>query len=450
MKREVSTDAAADLDALETQGAINELRAKLMELEYSHDPLIGNAARVEMTLRCHDSDYIPKVPEAGRVITENSTRVQVMHNGLRVIADGFYGPWMTELIERCRGHHEPQEEAVFHALLQHVPQRATMLELGGFWAYYSMWFLQNAPERRAIVVEPDPAHLAIGRQNAALNNCEIEFVPGFVGGEGPSLQPFNTETSGTRELRRIDVPRLLAERNIKYLDILHCDVQGAELDVLLSCSEILAHHQIGFIVVSTHIFPGATDPLLHQRCLKLVEQLHGEVLAEHDVHEFFSGDGLIVAYFGRSRIEWKAPSLTNNRYSSSFLRNPLIDLASERLANKAEVQRLRSELTVSDKIAQTVLRSSNVLTPRCSDYGPSSPFLTKIAQTVLRSSNVLTPRCSYCGPSAQTVLRSSNVLTPRCSDCGPSSLFPTKIAQTAGAAIKRIGIDQYGQGKGFE
>lgn len=42
-----------------------------------------------------------------------------------------------------------------------------MIEIGGFWAYYSLWFLKDAPERRAIVIEPDPAHLDIGRQNAA-------------------------------------------------------------------------------------------------------------------------------------------------------------------------------------------------------------------------------------------------------------------------------------------
>ena len=241
-----------------------------------------------------------------------------------------------------------------------------MIEIGGFWAYYSLWFLKDAPERRAIVIEPDPAHLDIGRQNAALNHCMIEFVQGFVGGEGPEISPFATEVSGTIELPRIDVTTLLAKRNIAYLDILHCDAQGAEFDVLLSCAELLAARRIGFIVVSTHIFPGLADPLLHQRCLWLVKELGGEVLAEHDVHESFSADGLIVAYFGAGKIDWKPPAISYNRYSSSFFRNPLYDLSLMRAALAtseqdraarleviqrldAEVQALRSRLEISEQ-----------------------------------------------------------------------------------------------------
>jgi hypothetical protein len=33
----------------------------------------------------------------------------------------------------------------------------------------------------------------------------------------------------------------------------------------------------------------------------------GTILAEHDVHESFNGDGLIAAYFGREPLEWKEP-----------------------------------------------------------------------------------------------------------------------------------------------
>jgi hypothetical protein len=71
----------------------------------------------------------------------DETRVQVMHNGIRVLADGYYGEWMTRLIELCSGCHEPQEERVFHEVMARIPAVATMIELGGFWAFYSLWFL---------------------------------------------------------------------------------------------------------------------------------------------------------------------------------------------------------------------------------------------------------------------------------------------------------------------
>ena len=98
-------------------------------------------ARIEMTVGCRDADPIPKVENAGEVIIENGQRVQIMHNGLRVIAGAYYGDWMLEIIQRLGGHHEPQEEAAFHAVMQQMGPQATMLELGGFWAYYSLWFL---------------------------------------------------------------------------------------------------------------------------------------------------------------------------------------------------------------------------------------------------------------------------------------------------------------------
>jgi hypothetical protein len=63
--------------------------------------------RVEMTTRCRDMDGVPRVPGAGHVqILPDQTCVQIMHNGIRVLADGYYGRWMTRLIELCHGCHD--------------------------------------------------------------------------------------------------------------------------------------------------------------------------------------------------------------------------------------------------------------------------------------------------------------------------------------------------------
>jgi hypothetical protein len=59
----------------------------------------------------------------------------------------------------------------------------------------------------------------------------------------------------------------------------------------------------------------------------MLEAFGGRILAEHDVHESFSGDGLIAAYFGKEPIEWQEPRISRNRYSTSLFRNPLYDLA---------------------------------------------------------------------------------------------------------------------------
>ena len=157
--------------------------------------------RILMATRCRDADVLPKVQNAGGVIEEpDGTRVQIMHNGLKVVAGGYYGDWMQELIRLCRGHHEPQEEVLFATVLKHIPDDAAMIELGGYWSFYSLWFQSLSAKRRSIVVEADPGHLEIGRANARLNGCGPSFVNAFVGGRSAPPSPFQTEDSGTIDL----------------------------------------------------------------------------------------------------------------------------------------------------------------------------------------------------------------------------------------------------------
>ena len=51
-------------------------------------------SRVLLTTSCHDCDEIPKVENAGQVITrDDGQQVRVMHNGVLVEAGGYFGDW---------------------------------------------------------------------------------------------------------------------------------------------------------------------------------------------------------------------------------------------------------------------------------------------------------------------------------------------------------------------
>ena len=280
--------------------------------------------RIAMTTSCRDSDPIAKVEQAGRRYTDpgSGEAIQVMHNGLKVVAGGYYGDWMGRIIEDLRGHHEPQEEVVFERLLQRLGPEATMVELGSFWSYYSLWFLHQAPGRRALCLEADPEHLAVGRRNAALNGLSPTFVNGFAArhpSDGPV--PFPCERSCTIPLQAYSVPQLLAEHRLERLDLLHADTQGAELEVLLGSADLLREGRIRFLMVSTHCYEISGDVLIHQRCLALIRQLGGHVICEHDVHESFSGDGLIAASFDAADADLEV-SVSVNRYGTSLFPNP--------------------------------------------------------------------------------------------------------------------------------
>jgi FkbM family methyltransferase len=304
--------------------------------------------RTEMTVSCVDCEAIPKHEDAGKISTVDGVRVQTMHNGIRVVAGGYGGEWTEEIIARLRGHHEPQEELVFHHILQRLPAKATMIELGGNWSYYSLWFLDGAAdERRAIVVEPDPNNLETGRRNARLNGRTIEFIQASAGMESSPGKSFRTETAGVLELPQVTVAELVEQNGIERLDILHCDAQGAELDVLRSALDLMRAGRIGFVVISTHGHQVCGDPLMHQRCLALVESAGGAIVTEHEVHESFSGDGLIVAAFGEDPAMRAPVKVSLNRYSNSLFRNPLFDLEETVAARRrleAEVAGLEAEV----------------------------------------------------------------------------------------------------------
>jgi FkbM family methyltransferase len=255
--------------------------------------------RIAITTAVRDTDRIPKVPNAGSIEQRDGTRVQVMHNGV-VIEEGCYYPdWTTEIIRSLRGHHEPQEEVAFHVLVERLREEGgapVMLELGSFWAYYSLWLKHAVPEARCILVEPDPKHLEVGRRNFALNGVSGEFVHAAVGRRhNRSVRLMLESDSKTHRVPGVTVDGLLDDLGIERLDLLLSDVQGAELDVLHGAGEAIRNRRIRFLVVSTHHHSHSGDPLTHQRCLGFLQDAGAHVIAEHSVPESCSGDGLIVA-----------------------------------------------------------------------------------------------------------------------------------------------------------
>ena len=125
-----------------------------------------------------------------------------------------------------------------------------------------------------------------------------------VGAEPISAIAFNTESAGNIQIPQISIASLLREHRISKLDILHCDTQGAETAIIRSCEALFCSKAIHFGIFSTHSHHISGDPLMCQRCLAMLRDFGGTILAEHDVHESFSGDGLIAAYFGREPLEW--------------------------------------------------------------------------------------------------------------------------------------------------
>ena len=294
--------------------------------------------RVLMTASCRDCDSIGKVPEAGQQFNSSGGSYQLMHNGVKVVSGGYHGVWMAEIILRLQGHHEPQEERVFHEILQHVPARSTMLELGGFWSYYSLWFQHEIAGASNFIVEPDPHNLEIGRRNFRLNQRDGNFSQFAIGDVSRMIQ-FQCESDcQVRSVQQTSVDDFAREQGIEFIDLLHADIQGYELQMLEGMKHLIQQGRIRFVFVSTHHHSISGDPLTHQKCRRFLVDAGACLLADHSVAESFSGDGLLVASFDHGDAQISVP-ISYNRASCSLFPEVEYDLAAawEKLGQRKSV-----------------------------------------------------------------------------------------------------------------
>jgi hypothetical protein len=229
-------------------------------------------ARIADVLACPDNALLPRVRGAGQVIGN----VQLMHNGLKVVKDCYYRWRGTLMFEATAGSHEPQEERVFAEVLKHMPPKAVMIELGAYWGFYSMWFAYKVTRPRCLLVEPLLGNLDLGRENFRLNELHGEFVRAKVGAR-----------SDPREAM-VCVDDLVEQRSLDRIDILHCDIQGFEGEMLKGAARTLGAGKVHFIFISTH------SKELHVHCRSELLRLGYDVIADADLQGTFSVDGILV------------------------------------------------------------------------------------------------------------------------------------------------------------
>lgn len=231
--------------------------------------------RISEVVSCPDNKYIPRVSGAGNVVKGK----QIMHNGLRINLGSYYGPEVAQQLSKNKGVHEPQEEYVFQEVLKGMPTGATMIELGAFWSFYSMWFNSEVNKAVNYMVEPDSFNLESGKRNFKLNAMSGDFTQAFVGKK-------NEVTDGERT---IGIDDFVAEKNISFIDILHCDIQGFEYDMLLGTEKMIQRDKIGYFFISTH------SNEVHYQCLNHLKDKQYIIVASADLDQTYAEDGLIVA-----------------------------------------------------------------------------------------------------------------------------------------------------------
>jgi hypothetical protein len=231
--------------------------------------------RLQQVLSCGDNAHLPRHEDAGKV----RDGVMTMHNGLLLHAGSYYGWGSQRILERNRGCHEPQEERAFAEVLRHVAPGSSMVELGAYWSFYSLWFATTVESAKNWMVEPEAGNLDKGQANFSLNGKVGMFVQGYVGAEhAPEGNP-----------AIISVDGLMRQHGIKRLAVLHSDIQGFEGQMLDGAQQALETRRVDYLFISTH------SNELHGECCAKLKAAGYLIWQDIDLDASFAHDGLIVA-----------------------------------------------------------------------------------------------------------------------------------------------------------
>jgi hypothetical protein len=218
--------------------------------------------------------FVRRVPMAGTV----ADGLVTLHNGHRVALSGeaSYYDLFSHVLVYNRGVHEPLEEFAFQQMLETLPPAPVMIELGAYWAHYSMWLKQARPDGRCIMVEPSEKGLEAGRVNFARHGYDGTFEQGLIG-KG-----------------QVTVDDIMARHAVDRLDVLHSDIQGFEVEMLDGAEAALAEQRIDRVFVSTH----GED--LHARVLARLTGHGYRIDAQSGHGDHTTGhDGLVLAVHPR-------------------------------------------------------------------------------------------------------------------------------------------------------
>ena len=243
--------------------------------------------RINNVLISEDNKYISRHKAAGTIVDDQL----IMHNGLKVDPMSYYGFALMKMLIDNKGVHEPQEEKVFQEVLKNIDRdkQLIMMELGAYWSFYSMWLLSIFPDANCYMVEPDKKNLYYGKQNFKTNNFSGNFIHGGIGKKVNKKQNV------------ITVDKICEDNDISFIDLLHSDIQGYELEMLQGSEKILSENKIGYVFISTH------SNELHYDCKKLLERYNFKEVTSVDIDESYAWDGILVMkashYEGLEEVE---------------------------------------------------------------------------------------------------------------------------------------------------
>jgi FkbM family methyltransferase len=146
------------------------------------------------------------------------------------------------------------------------------VDLGANIGLTYRWWSARYPDARVVCVEPDPGNLASLRANVRSAGGECEIIDACVGGHARRARLLGTY-GGDWGFRLADVSdpedadtdvvtmeQILGRSSIDKIDLLKCDIEGAESEVFDDCASWI--NRVDHAVVETHAEAMTTGELL--------------------------------------------------------------------------------------------------------------------------------------------------------------------------------------------
>jgi FkbM family methyltransferase len=180
-----------------------------------------------------------------------------------------------------------EEIKLFEDILDNLKNKKNpiMIEIGCFWALWSLIFKSKYIEGKNILIELNKRALDVGETNFKLNNFEYSSFHGgfcletsgtYKNKENDILYPknenefFNDNITGDivgEELNLLDI----FSQN-QYIDLLHMDIQGSEKCVIEQIIKFELINKIENIIICTH------SNEIHNTIIKNIQKTHEKII----------------------------------------------------------------------------------------------------------------------------------------------------------------------------
>jgi hypothetical protein len=153
-------------------------------------------------------------------------------------------------------------------------EKYSMIELGANQAYYSLLFSAILGNKNCINIMVEPQDQIVrGMEQFYINEYVGTFIKKAVAN---NFEMRNRTTRVDFDVGVISFDEIFKSTNIEYCDVLHCDIDGHELKLLIDESEFLQSKKFKYAFICTHSIN------IHNSCRDLMLKYGYKLLYEID------------------------------------------------------------------------------------------------------------------------------------------------------------------------